>query len=130
MIAKTEPKTESKEKVVEVVEPKEEVKVVDPKEEAKEKLAELSKSYGKYRAGNHKATLSKDGMSITVTENGNDIENIFTLNNALGIPSSVAEKMKKTRAIDGMQSQNCGVYTVTWTYHPDTGLNVIYEINP
>lgn len=35
--------------------------------------------------------------------------------------------MKMTRAIDGAQTDENEHFKVTWTYHPDEGLNVIYE---
>ncbi len=57
------------------------------------------------------------------------IQAIFSVNEFLGLPDSLTDKMSNTRALDGMQSQNCGDFTVTWTYHPDNGLEVIYEIN-
>ena len=54
---------------------------------------------------------------------------IISINSYIGIPSSVLEKMSNTRALDGMQSQRCGYYTVTWSYHPDSGMEVFYEVN-
>jgi hypothetical protein len=33
--------------------------------------------------------------------------------------------MESTRALDGMQSATWSSYEVTWTYHPDDGLDLI-----
>lgn len=86
------------------------------------------------------AKLGYDGMSLTVDTSPNDtkyssyeddaIVAIQAINLYLDLPSSLLEKMSGTRALDGTQSQNCGTYTVTWNYHPDNGLKVIYEVNP
>lgn len=87
------------------------------------------------------AKLGYDKKSLTIDTNPKDskysniyednaIAAIQKINLHLGLPSSLLEKMSNTRALDGTQSQNCGTYTVTWNYHPDSGLKVIYEINP
>lgn len=53
---------------------------------------------------------------------------IFAVNEELGIPDSVIEKMGSTRALDGVQTQICGDIEVRWSYHPDNGLEVIYSL--
>lgn len=53
---------------------------------------------------------------------------IFAVNEELGIPDSVIEKMGSTRALDGVQTQICGDIEVRWPYHPDNGLEVIYSL--
>lgn len=85
------------------------------------------------------AELSSDGTSLVIDTNpidkdycryGADASLAITLcNTKLELPSSLSDKMSSTRALDGMQSQNCGDFTVSWTYHPDNGLRVIYEVN-
>ncbi len=85
------------------------------------------------------ATLSLDRSSLVIDTNPEDkvwnnyedkaLEAIVLTNDFLNLPASVTEKMSSTRALDGMQSQNCGDFTVSWTYHPDNGLKVIYEVN-
>ena len=85
------------------------------------------------------ATLSSDYSALTIDTNPKDTSYsyyedeataaIVATNSFLNLPASVTEKMSSTRALDGMQSQNCGDFTVSWTYHPDNGLRVIYEVN-
>ena len=85
------------------------------------------------------ATLSSDYSALTIDTNPEDIAYsryedeataaIVATNSFLNLPASINEKMSSTRALDGMQSQNCGDFTVSWTYHPDNGLRVIYEVN-
>lgn len=117
------------------------IETVDLIEEAKEKL------YNAYNVCCAKALeyddgyaiLSYDYMSLTLDTRpdnpryvlGIDLayEMVFGTNKHLGLPSSLDEKMRSTRALDGMQTQDCGEYTVTWNYHPDNGLKVIYEVN-
>lgn len=117
---------------------KEEEVVVDPIEEAKSKLSE---AYETCCGGDDKeyASLGYDGKSLTIDTKPDDmyykgeddaLSAIVTINTFLGLPSSLIDKMSSTRALDGMQSQDCGDYTVTWNYHPDNGMKVIYEVNP
>lgn len=44
---------------------------------------------------------------------------------ALDTPTSVTTQMDSTRALDGRQSASWDTYTATWSYHPDTGVDVI-----
>jgi len=112
---------------------------VNPVEEAKNKL---QSAYDTCCTGNGKtsyARLGYDKMSLIIDTKPDDsyfsyeddaTSAIVSVNVYLGLPSSLTEKMSSTRALDGTQTQNCGEYTVTWTYHPDNGLKVIYEVNP
>ncbi len=118
-------------------------KTVDHKEQAKQKLKEAYELYGcnqkqfTYAKNMVYAELTSDGTSLTVDtkpENSYmDYSNkIFTyieqINQHLSLPSSVTAKMERTRALDGMISETYGNYVITWTYHPDNGLEVIYEV--
>ena len=47
----------------------------------------------------------------------------------LGYSSSVNEKMNHTTWSQGKQTESTDTTTVTWTYHPDKGLEVFFEIN-
>ena len=78
----------------------------------------------------------RDGSGIRIDTNPRDIEEFYDadalkavrrINNALGMPDSVIEKMLSTRALDGRQSQTYSGVTVSWTYHPDAGLEIVYE---
>lgn len=84
------------------------------------------------------AYVSSDGSYMTIDTNPYDIEDymdydaymaIYSINAALGLPDSLMEKMGQTRALDGRQSQTYGDVTVSWTYHPDDGLEILYEAN-
>ncbi len=85
------------------------------------------------------ASHGYDGKSLTIDTkpddvhyNGEDdaISAMATINVFLGLPLSLLDKMSSTIALDGIQSQDCGDYTVTWNYHPGNRMKVIYEVNP
>lgn len=114
------------------------VETLSPVEQAKEKLVG---AYNTCCGGTDKkyVKLGYDKMSLTIDTKPNDsyysgqsdaIVAINAVNEFLGLPSSLLEKFQSTRALDGTQTQNCGVYSVTWNYHPDNGLKIIYEVNP
>ena len=65
-----------------------------------------------------------------VSKNGEitDDSKIKEINKYLGFSDSVYTKMIRTRALDGMQTDSIDGIKVTWTYHPDHGLEVIYEL--
>lgn len=44
---------------------------------------------------------------------------------ALDTPQSVIARMEHTRALDGVQDATWGTYSATWSYHPDTGFDLI-----
>lgn len=55
------------------------------------------------------------------------LEAIQYANEALGFNGSVWDKMMNTNALMGRQSVETDKYRVSWTYHPDDGLEVTYE---
>lgn len=52
-----------------------------------------------------------------------------TMNENFGLPDWLYEEMIGTRALDGMQKEVFEHLTVSWTYHPDQGLEVLYRKN-
>ena len=45
----------------------------------------------------------------------------------LDMPESVMARLDNTRALDGTQTAEWNNYSMTWNYHPDSGLNLIVE---
>ncbi|MGP9529319.1 hypothetical protein [Glutamicibacter sp. AOP5-A2-18] len=45
----------------------------------------------------------------------------------LGVPESTQQKISRTRALDGTQTDSWGSLQATWTYHPDNGSSVLIE---
>lgn len=46
----------------------------------------------------------------------------------LGISDAVISRMESTRALDGTQTAEQDGLTLSWTYHPDDGLDVIISL--
>ena len=81
-------------------------------------------------------TVSKDGKSMRIDTNPADEEGYYSskatnairdINESLGLPEALYDKMGETRAIDGRQTAAYKNISVSWTYHPDDGLEIIYE---
>lgn len=47
--------------------------------------------------------------------------------NELEAPSGVSSKMESTSAMMGRQEEEWGDLSVSWSYHPDNGLNAVFE---
>ena len=113
---------------------------VEPVSRVEQAKLKLTKAFHTCCGGDLKyAIRGSDDMSLTLDSKPDDYyysgeEDAFAamkrVNSYLGFSTSLWEKMKSTRALDGMQTQSSVDYTVTWTYHPDNGLRVIYEVNP
>ena len=56
-------------------------------------------------------------------------ECIQSINSALGLPNWLYGEMCETRAIDGKQKETFDNVTVSWSYHPKQGLEVMYRKN-
>lgn len=81
--------------------------------------------------------LSADNKSLTVDSNPYDwddysnpdaFEIIQNINYELGFNDSLYDRMLSTRALDGTQSEENEHYKVTWTYHPDKGIDIVYSV--
>jgi hypothetical protein len=77
--------------------------------------------------------LGDDGRTLIIDGNGNyadtgaSIEVIARVLHELDTPDAVVARMDRTRALDGMQSAEWDDLTMTWTYHPDDGVDLIIE---
>jgi len=83
------------------------------------------------------ATVASDGSYLAVDTNPSDIDDhmdyeaysaIMSINEALGLPESVLNRMGQTRSMDGIQSYSTDEIEVTWTYHPNKGMEVNYSL--
>jgi ribosomal protein L40E len=83
------------------------------------------------------ATVANDGSYLSVDTNPDDEDEYFdyeayaaivAINEALGLPESVLNRMNQTRSMDGIQSYSTDELEITWTYHPDKGMEVNYTI--
>ena len=71
--------------------------------------------------------LDIKGGSIIYNETG--LNHVKLTNKVLGLPDWLYKEMINTRALDGRQKEVFDHVTVTWSYHPDQGLEVIYRTN-
>jgi len=81
-------------------------------------------------------TVYQDGSGLRIDTNPRDIEGYYDsdalesirkIHASLGLPESILDKMTSTRALDGRQTQRHNGIAISWTYHPDAGLEIIYE---
>lgn len=49
--------------------------------------------------------------------------------NELNVSEATLSRMAGTRALDGVQTANNDGLVLSWTYHPDNGLDVIIEVD-
>lgn len=84
------------------------------------------------------ATVGSDGSYLSIDTNPYDIDDytasgsiqaIIDVNSALGLPDYVLDDMGSTTALMGRQSATFDDVTVSWSYHPDKGLEVTYKAN-
>ena len=96
----------------------------------------LRDAYNQYCSSVY-AEVASDGSYLSIDTNPYDLDGysdseaviaIENVNKALGLPESVLTRMGSTRALDGTQTYSNDKLEVSWTYHPDNGLQVIYSL--
>lgn len=80
--------------------------------------------------------ISDDGSYMKIDTNPYDIDDhieisahyeLETINKELGFSDALFSKMGETSAMDGRQTESNDKVTVSWKYHPDSGMEVTYE---
>lgn len=98
---------------------------------------DLAAIYEKYEYSNF-VSYAQDGSYLAVDTNPGNVSNYFNqealdillaINKELGAPDSVGQKMQQTRALDGRQDYSGDGYNISWTFHPNYGLEVTYELD-
>ena len=91
--------------------------------------------FGEY-VGESWCRIASDGSYMKIDTNPNNTKKgydsdagaaISKVNEELGFSDALLEKMAQTRALDGKQTEENTRFRVTWTYHPNNGLEVLYE---
>ncbi|MCG2798986.1 MAG: hypothetical protein L6367_10655 [Cellulomonas sp.] len=78
--------------------------------------------------------LGDGGASLTFDMKGKDdlsgahVESINCLFGKLDMPSAVSSHMNQTTSMDGRQTESWGNLTISWSYHPDRGLDGVLTI--
>lgn len=81
------------------------------------------------------ATIGDDGRSLILDGEGTE-EDGLTITELAGIllevnaPDSVIARIDGTRALDGRQTAEWDGFAASWTYHPESGLDIILEERP
>lgn len=98
--------------------------------------ANFNKMFGAY-ATQSWCEISDDGTYMKIDTNPLDLtdeldllayHSIEKINDELGFSPQLFEIMGETTALDGRQSDENEKYSVSWKYHPDSGLEVSYEV--
>ena len=104
---------------------------------------DFKKQFSQY-SGKSWCNFAPDGTWMEIDTNPNDIDSdsykfdytamseandaIEKINADLGFSSSVQKKMNSTTAMQGRQSDSNDKFSVSWSYHPDSGLEFMYEM--
>lgn len=77
--------------------------------------------------------LIDDSSGVTMSGQGEesagaDMFTMFCIFDALEMPERTINKVEMTRALDGQISDTWGEFKGTWSYHPDSGLNMTIEV--
>lgn len=78
--------------------------------------------------------LGDGGTSLTFDTKGNDdysgaaITDIACIFDRLKMPSAVTSHIDQTTAMDGRQTETWDNLTVSWSYHPDRGLDGVLTV--
>ena len=99
--------------------------------------SEFEEIYYSYLSSEY-AEVASDGSYLSIDTNPNDIDDytvdgaieglIITLDE-LGIPESVLQKMGETSSLDGRLTEEHNGIEISWKYHPDNGLEVLFVKN-
>lgn len=90
----------------------------------------LKKTY--YKCEDNGTTLSNDGLSISVDASGEydfySLYDVKVIISELSLPDSLIDEMYATNSLMGRQKEIYGNFEVSWSYHPNSGLDVIFKI--
>lgn len=79
------------------------------------------------------ARITDGGHTVILDQKGDedgaglDITEIGCFLYAVDMPDAITAQMDSTRALDGRQSDEFDGITVSWSYHPDTGIDIVFE---
>ena len=102
----------------------------EKEEVIQDRIDALESAYGECEGDN--TYLSSDGLSLTI--DGEDeydydsLADILIVIESLDLPDSLWDEMLNTSALMGKQSAKYDDYEVSWSYHPDNGLDAIFKV--
>ena len=78
--------------------------------------------------------IGDGGYTLTINNEGNNdatgvsYDDLACLIAALNTPAAVRSHIDQTTSLDGRQTETWGKVTMSWTYHPDRGLDAVYQL--
>ena len=76
--------------------------------------------------------LSADGLSISVDSSGEydyiSLTDVYIISGILQLPNSLTDAMISTNSLMGRLTEQHGDFEISWSFHPDNGLDVIFKI--
>jgi hypothetical protein len=79
--------------------------------------------------------ISDEGHSLTIESKGEDdisgldYEALFCIMDELGAPKAVTSHMEQTTSMDGRQTETWDDITISFSYHPDRGMDSVLTID-
>lgn len=98
---------------------------------------DLKEVYDTIGANSTYCKVAGDGSYLEIDTNPYDIDDYFSYeavqyirsaNEELGFTEALYTRMMNTRALDGTLEEENDKIRVTWTYHPDNGLEAVYTL--
>jgi hypothetical protein len=81
-----------------------------------------------------KVSTSADQTSVSFDTEGEDdysgdsLLDVYCSLSIIGAPDYVFDLIGTTRALDGRQTESWGKFRATWSYHPDSGLQLLIVV--
>lgn len=78
-------------------------------------------------------SVSDNGTTLTVDMMGDEdysgasLSNVECIVSQVNTPEYIKESMWATRALDGRQQDEFDGVSVSWSYHPDSGIDIVYH---
>jgi len=85
-------------------------------------------------AGEPGAAVGDEGQSLTLDTSGEEdlggisYTNLECMISALDIPDAIESRILATRALDGVQDATYDEVSLSWSYHPDSGMTLIVSL--
>ena len=85
-------------------------------------------------AGEPGAAVGDEGQSLTLDTSGEEdlggisFTNLECMISALDIPDAIESRILATRALDGVQDATYDEVSLSWSYHPDSGMTLIVSL--
>ncbi|MDE6568443.1 MAG: hypothetical protein K2K70_12025 [Lachnospiraceae bacterium] len=97
--------------------------------DAEEALLKIEKAYAICTSDRTKLASDKKSISVD-SSNQYDVSSLLDISgiiSSLGLPDSLYDEMCATNALMGRQSESYEYYDISWSFHPQNGLDVVFK---